>query len=92
MDINDDPPDSSVINNIKALKENTRDLRVVDFLNNMRNKLVGVDEVVIDGGDMFQRQYTKTRDDKTDNFRTNRFQQVTTVDDETENFVMLETN
>lgn len=89
LDINDDPPDSSVINNIKALKENTRDLRVVDFLNNMRNKLVGVDEVVIDGGDMFQREYTKTRNDNTDNFRTNRFQQVTTVDDETENFVMF---
>ena len=83
------PSDNIVIGSIKTLKENTRDLRVVDFLNNMRNRLLGDDADIGDGGQMFQTEYTKTRDDKTDNFRTNRFQQVTTVDDENENFVMF---
>ena len=81
------PSHDAIRSSIKDLKNSTRDLRVVDFLTNAQNKLLSENGNL--DTDMFQTEYTKTRDDNSANFRTDRFQQVTTLDDENENFVMF---
>lgn len=83
------PSRNAIQSSINNLIENTGgDKKLSDFLTEISNRLLfgrkGRNDV-----NMWQREYATSNDPYSQNFRTDRFQQVTTLDDADENFVMF---